>query len=385
MNPIKFLCTICFLLLVLRAFSVYSQETDEYKVEFSVYDLYSRQEILSNFAKISASSKETESQLDFSFQNKNASEFNISFFLSEGRWDFKIEIDDFQTPALDYYIIHSLNLEDDIAQNIYLLRVGNIKGIVKDNSDKLVSNAKIKFECERDDFIGILESDLFGTFSTKIAPEGNCKVYATYGDSVGITEVIVEKGKVSDVTVVLDQKVVFFDINNIITIVLLSVIGVISLFIIVKYLKSKTKEKQKEATDLNKTTQNENNDDIRKAEVEISSYEPEHKEQSKKSSEEQKGDDIVEIDYSFSGEKHHISKRSIDILNSLSNGQKKVVEFLLEEGNHSSQARISRVGKIPKSTLHRYLSELEEKNIIQKKEDFGQNRVFLTDYFLSEK
>jgi DNA-binding HxlR family transcriptional regulator len=385
MNPIKFLCLICFLLFVLQAFNVYSQETEEYKVEFSVYDLYSRQEILSNFAKISASSKETESQLDFSFQNKNASEFNISFFLEEGRWDFKIEIDDFSSPALDYYIIHSLNLEDDITQNIYLLRVGSIKGIVKDNSDKLVSNAKIKFECERDDFIGILESDLFGTFSTKIAPEGNCKVYATYGDSVGISEVIVEKGKVSEVTVVLDQKVVFFDINNIITIILLSVLGIIFIVIIAKYLKSKTNKNQKEITYLKQTTQNENSEGKRKAEVEISSYEPEHKEDTKKSSEEQKSDEIVEIDYSFSGEKHHLSKRSIDILNSLSNGQKKVVEFLLEEGNHSSQARISRVGRIPKSTLHRYLSELEEKNIIRKKEDFNQNKVFLTDYFLSEK
>lgn len=386
MHHIKALGILLVLLLFLQSLNVYSQEERVFKIDFGVYDLYDREEIKSNFAKITANLKENGSQQEFMFQNRNSSEFNISFFLNEGKWDFKVEIDDLRTPVLDYYIIHSLNVDKDITQNIYLLRVGSIKGLVKDNSGKLVSNAKVKFECERDNFIGILESDLFGTFSTRIVPEGNCKVYATYGDSVGISEIFVKQGNAHEAIVVLDQKVVFFDINNIITILSMSLAGFILLIFIFKFSKSKgnnihekdirTDNPVEEIDPLNKEE---------KSEVEISSYEPEHKESIKNDHIQGKNEDIVEIDYSFSGEKHHLSKRSLDILNSLSNGQKKVVEFLLEEGNHSTQARISRVGKIPKSTLHRYLTDLEEKRIITKKEDFNQNKVFLTDYFLSEK
>ncbi|HOI18502.1 MAG TPA: hypothetical protein PLX15_01415 [Candidatus Woesearchaeota archaeon] len=386
MHHIKALGILLVLLLFLQSLNVYSQEERVFKIDFGVYDLYDREEIKSNFAKITANLKENGSQQEFMFQNRNSSEFNISFFLNEGKWDFKVEIDDLRTPVLDYYIIHSLNVDKDITQNIYLLRVGSIKGLVKDNSGKLVSNAKVKFECERDNFIGILESDLFGTFSTRIVPEGNCKVYATYGDSVGISEIFVKQGNAHEAIVVLDQKVVFFDINNIITILSMSLAGFILLIFIFKFSKSKgnnihekdirTDNPVEEIDPLNKEE---------KSEVEISSYEPEHKESIKNDPIQGKNEDIVEIDYSFSGEKHHLSKRSLDILNSLSNGQKKVVEFLLEEGNHSTQARISRVGKIPKSTLHRYLTDLEEKRIITKKEDFNQNKVFLTDYFLSEK
>lgn len=382
----------------MQAFYVSCQEVNEHKVEFRLYDLYSRQEILANSVKIDAELEDGESVVDFSFQNKNASEFNISFYLEEGIWDFEIEVDDFSSPMPDYYVIHSLELDENIIQNLYLLRVGSIKGIVKDNSDKLVSKAKIKFECERDNFIGILESDLFGTFSTNIAPEGNCKVFATYGDSVGISEVIVEKGRSNEVTVVLDQKVVFFDANNLIAIALVSLTGLVLVIIALRYFSVNKNRKQKrgdyEKSPIQNGESNNHNDSDddnnakatkNKQEVEISSYQLEHKEEIREEPHKQKDEEIVEIDYSFSGEKHHLSKRSLDILNSLSNGQKRVVEFLLEEGNHSTQARISRVGKIPKSTLHRYLSELEEKNIISKKEDFNQNKVFLTDYFLSEK
>jgi len=385
MKSVKVFGLLCFLLLFMQAFYVSCQEVNEHKVEFRLYDLYSRQEILANSVKIDAELEDGESVVDFSFQNKNTSEFNISFYLQEGFWNFKIEVDDFSSAMPDYYVIHSLELDEDIIQNLYLLRVGSIKGIVKDNSDKLVSKAKIKFECERDNFIGILESDLFGTFSTKIAPEGNCKVFATYGDSVGINEVSVEKGKASEVTVVLDQKVVFFDANNLIAVGIISLIGLVLVITAFRYLNPNKKDKQKKGYYEQPPTQALHDGARNKQEAEILSYEPDQKGEIKGEPHTQKGEEIVEIEYSFSGEKHHLSKRSLDILNSLSNGQKKVVEFLLEEGNHSTQARISRVGKIPKSTLHRYLGELEEKNIISKKEDFNGNKVFLTDYFLSEK
>jgi uncharacterized membrane protein len=91
------------------------------------------------------------------------------------------------------------------------------------------------------------------------------------------------------------------------------------------------------------------------------------------------------LDYSVKEEEHKISKRSQDILNSLPEGEQKILRFIIDQGNQTSQARIHRIAKIPKSTLHRNLKSLEEKNLVKMEKKKGRNRVYLTDYFLSER
>lgn len=348
--------------------------SDSYPVSFSLFDLYNNSEISANKVLITADYADDGISKSFTFEAQDEVISPVELMLEEGKWDFYIIADDFSTPQIDYQIIHSLRVEATVSQRLYLLEVGTVNGIVKDKAGKLVSGAKVKFECERTNFIGELETDIFGSFSTNIVPAGKCKVFASYQNSVGINEIVVTKGNVSDVEITLDEEVVRRGVGfYAILFTLIAVLIFIMFFFILRRHKRKKDDEIIEDSGDKKGKKDKENKE---------------KGSSKSLSHDLEIDDDIElseiIDYSFKEQPKSLPKRSIDILNSLSEGEQKIVRFIIDQGNQTTQARINRIAKIPKSTLHRNIKTLEEKGIVKIEKKNGRNLVYLTDYFLSE-
>ncbi|MDI3473825.1 MAG: hypothetical protein PWR30_148 [Candidatus Woesearchaeota archaeon] len=368
-----FLAIFCSITFVFLANLVSS--LDSYPVTFSLFDLYTNSEIYANKVLINADYADDGVSKSFSFEAQDEGISPVELMLEEGKWDFYITADDFSTPQIDYQIIHSLRVEGPVSQRLYLLEVGTVNGIVKDKAGKLVSGAKVKFECERTNFVGELETDIFGSFSTNIVPAGKCKVFASYQNSVGISEIVVDKGNVSDVEVTLDEEVVRrgFGFYALLWILIAVLVFILFFFIFRRHKRKKDNE------DINEDSRDEK---------EKKDMENKDKVSSKSLSHDLEIDDDIEIseiiDYSFKEQPKSLPKRSIDILNSLSEGEQKIVRFIIDQGNQTTQARINRIAKIPKSTLHRNIKTLEEKGIVKIEKKNGRNVVYLTDYFLSE-
>lgn len=373
-NHDKLFLAISFSILVVFLAQLVSS-SDSYPVSFSLFDLYNNSEISANKVLITADYADDGFSKSFTFEAQDEVIPPVELILEEGKWDFYITADDFSTPQIDYQIIHSLRVEAPVSQRLYLLEVGTVNGIVKDKAGKLVSGAKVKFECERTNFIGELETDIFGSFSTNIVPAGKCKVFASYQNSVGISEIFVTKGNVSDVEITLDEEVVRRGIGfyAILLTLIAVLIFMVFFFIFRRHKRKKDNEEMKEDSEDKKGKKDKENKD---------------KGSSKSLSHDLDIDDDIElseiIDYSFKEQPKSLPKRSIDILNSLSEGEQKIVRFIIDQGNQTTQARINRIAKIPKSTLHRNIKTLEEKGIVKIEKKNGRNLVYLTDYFLSE-
>lgn len=374
-----FCCVALFIFFLLFLVALTCGKEEAYEIEFSLYDVYNNSEIYANQVTIKADYYKDDSSTTFTFEEHNGTVTPVVFSLREGKWEFFITANDFSTPAIDYQIIHSLKVEGPESQRLFLLEVGTVKGIVKDKAGKLVSGAKVKFECSREDFIGEMKTDLFGSFSSKIVPVGQCKVFASYQNSAGISEVEVKKGQVSEVEVYLDEEVVAAEMRF--YVILGGVVGggLILLFAFFVFRRKK-KGSMEESSSRGEEGRREKSDKAKRSNnTEESSYSHEVE----LDDEEPQMSEI--LDYSVKEEEHKISKRSQDILNSLPEGEQKILRFIIDQGNQTSQARIHRIAKIPKSTLHRNLKSLEEKNLVKMEKKKGRNRVYLTDYFLSER
>ncbi len=372
------------LFLCMMAPSLLYGAEEAYNVKFVLYDVYNNSEIKADQAVIKATFREDSSLREFRFEEHNGTVSPVVFSLREGKWEFYITADDYSSPVLDYQIIHSTEVEGPLTQRLFLLRVGTVKGIVKDKAGKLVSGAQVKFECSREDFVGQLKTDLFGSFSSSVVPAGKCRVFASYQNSAGVNEVLVEKGEVSEVEVFLDEEVVGGEIRFYIILIGIVVAGIIFMYIFFRLRRkhgrnvefSRREKSDKDLVDegLDKSrksqqTHQEDSDSV-SHQLEFEENEPQMSEI---------------LDYSVKEEEHKLSKRSQDILNSLPEGEQKILKFIVDQGNQTSQARIHRIAKIPKSTLHRNLKSLEEKNIVKVEKKKGRNRIYLTEYFLSER
>ena len=76
--------------------------------------------------------------------------------------------------------------------------------------------------------------------------------------------------------------------------------------------------------------------------------------------------------------------RKTDIMKTLNPREKNVVNFLLENKNHSSQNNIKNNLGIPKTTLIRLFQALEAKNIVSIERIGKMKKITLTSWFTSE-
>lgn len=265
--------------------------------------------------------------------------------LENGLYSSVIKVDDLSTTGRDYFKKTEFFIEDSLIQGIFLFPVGSLRGIVKDKLDNIVPNADLKFECSIDIGIDFPDAtDKFGTFNTDV-PVGLCKIFASYKRAIGFKEVEIKQGSLEDVEIKLDKSIV--PSKNYFWLVILVLIVIVA-SIIYKFREEigllKKKEKRLERKEMKEE------EEIRELEAEIK-----------------------------------LGKRARDILETLKDREKEIIEFLVESKGKSTQAKIYHETGIPKASLFRYVQSLENKKIIEVKKIGKMKKIKFTDWFLEKK
>ena len=291
------------------------------------------------FIKIVEQNKGTEIELTEYISNGM-----LDYTISPGDWTIIFSADDPSTPEIDYFAAGKILVDgskSQITKTIYLTPVGIIEGEVLDAANKLVNGADLEFKCSKE--LGLeypKKTDKFGSFKTFLAPEGNCKIYATSKNLVGNNEVMVSKGNSSYVKILLEQPLtpkskiyIYYIIGGVLLLMLV--------FLLFKFRKKLFRRKK-----------------IGKAK--------------KKKPKEKKS---VKI-------KGELNPRARDVMQTLNEKEKTIAEFLLKNKNKSTQAKIRNETGIPKTTLARTFSALEAKKVIEIERIGRLKKIRLTDWFL---
>lgn len=259
--------------------------------------------------------------------------------LYPGNWKIKLKVDKLDTNGKDYFIEKNFVVNSDLTQTIYLLPIGSVRGIVYDNKEKAVKNANLKFECSANyGETNQKTTDSFGSFTSYWLPIGSCKISAQHNNEIGSEQVNIQQGKLIDSEIRLDKRIASSKLNIYIGIFIVLVLSIIY------YLKRGIKLKKIEAP--------------------------------KKLLEEKKiKEDITKVE---------LSSRTRDLINTLKDKERIVVDFLLENKYNSSQAKIRNATGIPKTSLTRLFVSLETKKIITVEKIGKLKKIKLTDWFLGK-
>lgn len=272
----------------------------------------------------------------------------LDYKLTAGTWDIALRIDDPSTPETDYFVKETFivkGTEEKIEQTLYLTPVGAVEGTVLDKSGDLVNNADIKFKCGIKSADYQEKTDRFGTFSSDVVPVGTCRISAGYRRTAGSEVIEVKKGETTETTIVLDRSL-FFSFDSYFW-VYVGIVIVAMALIAVPIIKKKRPVVVKKI--------------IRR---------PKAKKKAAKKTKE---------------EKTKIPPRAKDIMKTLRDVEKEVVDYLLKNKFKATQANIYHATGIPKTSLSRCIISLEAKNVV-KVEKFGRmKKLKLTDWFLGKK
>ncbi len=254
--------------------------------------------------------------------------------LYKGEYDITLKVDKIDTNGRDYFITFDQSVDNDVTKTVYLLPVGSVTGSVYEKEGDVVKGAQIKFECGGN--YGEMEnkiSDEFGSFSSYWLPVGSCRVFAIYDNKVGYMDIEIKKGELNNIDINLVKEVISgFNLRSMAILIL---VGLVFMFIGAYYVNKKKKEKIED-------------NEIIKEEI--------------------KG----------------LSSRTKDIIKTLKEKERTLVDFLLENNYKSTQAKIRYATGIPKTSLARILVSLELKKIVKIEKIGKLKKVELTAWFLGE-
>ena len=248
--------------------------------------------------------------------------------IPDGTYHFEAIVDDPSTPTPDYFGKKIVTFKSSFKEQFLIFPIGYVQGTVLDEQGNLVSEAELQFSCYTAKDISFpTQADKTGFFAIPNFPEGKCTLIANDGGLAGRTEFEIKKGKPTEVKVILNESLG----NG--PLVWPYVIVIISLVIFGFYLKKRKRKIPIPSTTGENTSNNNSN----------------------------------------------------TILKTLSEKEKKIVLFLLENKNKTSQSKIRHSTKIPRTSLSRVLQKLERKNIILIEKHGKMVTITLTDFFLGKK
>ena len=251
---------------------------------------------------------------------------------------FTATLDSLDTAAIDYSGTININQEKT---EFLVYPSGYLKGKVLDLAGNLIPNAQLTFNCYSEfSFNYPNKADNVGFFTVKNIPVGSCSVIASKNEVVGRVEFEVEKGEVVSVEVILGESLAKKG-NFVIWVITILILILVVLLVIWFNIKKNAKKPKK---------------------VE------------KKEHSEDKTEEL--------GEK--LSKQTLALMKTLSEKEKKIVDFLLENDNKASQAKIRHATKIPRTSLTRVLQSLEKKKIAEIERNGKMVSVGLTKFFLGK-
>lgn len=185
----------------------------------------------------------------------------------------------------------------------------------------VASNSKIRIDCDKDYGIEYpKETDSLGYFSIAYIPTGKCRVNAQKNKKYNYIEISLKHGENKEIEIELNRELK----TNYWTYAGLIAITIILLII----WKRKPKKKEEKETKIH---------DYRK-----------------------------------------------DILRTLNNDEKAIVEYLINNNYVAIQPKIYKATEIPKTTLARQIINLENKNIVETRRKRKVKEVKLTDWFLKK-
>ena len=284
----------------------------------------------------------------------------VELRLYEGMYDVVLKVDKIDTGGRDYYIKFDQNVEGDMTRTVYLFYVGSVIGNVYGKEDNALVGAEVKFECGGDygETINVM-TDNFGSYNSFWLPVGSCRVSAIHGGKVDYEDIDVKKGEMNNVDITLSKGVVS-GFNSSVVLILLILFFAVSI-LAVNYIRIKQKSKVKVKKEVKKH---------------------EKKEEAKKSVGVSKTEDVKETKKEEEG--HKLSSRTRDVMSTLGEKEKKVVDSVLGNGNKSTQAKIRNSTGIPKTSLARLFVSLEAKKIIKIERIGKLKKIELTDWFLGK-
>lgn len=305
-------------LILLNSVIAQTHSSDQAKVELNLQNVVFSEDLIYNYKILDKNE----------IVSEGITSVNGGFLYLEvpkGYYHIKILVDDPKTEGNDYYGIKSdfFPLRNDEVLSFSLFEVGSLNILIEDLKGTPIENALIRIDCEKKyGQQGYYDSDNFGIVSLDYLPVGQCIIRAVYEDFLGKQIVAIHRGATTDATIVFDGSIKN-DFNWLLFVVIVIIIfGLALLFMFEKNKKSKFNENQNE---------------------------PNH-----------------EQAYETS------SSNKEDIIKVLNKKEKLVVNFMLEKkSEHSgknefyvSQADIVYGAGIPKTSLMRVLSSLEEKKIV---------------------
>ena len=261
--------------------------------------------------------------------------------LSEGEYDIEVIIDNKKTPTPDYFGKKKINHKSSPSYGLLVFPIGYVEGTVIDLKGNLVPGANVKFTCyTTEDTVFLKETDRTGFLSIPNIPVSQCMATAYDGDYAGMKKFTVKMGQPTSIQITLDKKIErtnYWVIVGVVVIILIISLGIY--FLKRKKVSKKTKK-------------------------EVIKEEP-------KVSNETKEPILTKT-----------NNTTETIIKTLTEKEKKVVEFLIESNNKASQAKIRHATHVPRTSLSRVLKKLEKKNLVTIEKHGKMVEVTLTDFFL---
>jgi len=316
----------------------------------------------------------------------------LKLTLPTSQYVMKLEVDDISTPGKDYVLEQDFDVRSEQSFTLFLYPVGSIRGSVSDAEGNVIEDALIKFSCVSSygDFSG-RKTDSFGTFSALWLPVGQCKLYATSNENVGSALVDVIKGSIQDVDIKLKQKVIGTSSYFAWYFAGLVVILMVAFIIIVLY------PKRKPITSMNQSTGMYPNQILPSTPAlssssssppfkQTQSFGQPDRDQNEQYSPSRMGSGASQpvLDSSIGQGAPLQSSRILDILPTLSDKERDIVEYLLHNGYTCTQSTLKYKLGIPKTSLVRILQSLEIKKIIYIEKVGKLRKIEITKWFMGK-
>ena len=259
----------------------------------------------------------------------------VDLYARPGSYRITLKIDRISTEGKDYWAQTTIDLQRDKKEIVSALPVGSVRGEVL-KSGKIIPNAKVGFSCSGSyGELKDVQTDEFGVFEGKYLPIGNCRISGRADNLVGNKSVQIEQGKLKEIKIDLSGEVE--QSRGVYYIILIIVLAVLGFF--AYKLKFEKQPPQKIIKRI-----------------------------------------IVQKIVSTKG--ISVTARMRDLMETLSESEAQVVQFLIDNKGSATQAKIMHSTGIPKASLSRYIDKLEQKKIIETTKIGKVNKVKLSKWFL---
>lgn len=254
----------------------------------------------------------------------------LSLALKEGDYKIVLKIDDINSLGKDFFYSVEKHISKNSDETIFLFPVGSVRGTIYDSKNNLIRNAEVKAICSSNyDVDYQVSSDEFGSYTFEYLPIGQCKILAKFNSNIGSKNVEILQGNLQELDIKFTNRLSQSFSSIFILLILFLILSAIFFAYSIKNKKGKSKK----------------NDGVIKPE-------------------------IIK------------NNRTNDILKTLNEKERKVVELLLQNNNSSTQAKIRYGTLIPKTSLIRVFHSLESKKIIIVESVGKLKKIKLTEWFL---